>query len=200
METLFENEDAQVALLTPENDAEEIERVIQLFEEIAVEQSWQSGNQLRAYPENSVYFALYVNGDLAGALQLVQGNADEGLPCLTVWPELNLLGRADVADVALMALGKDYRGSRKLFWLLCTEMWRYCVRHNINELWIEATPKIIALERRLGWPLQISGDLRLHWGEYCHPCKMSVAEAQQGVGAKAEYSQNYKKIMEQGRR
>ncbi|GAB1543648.1 hypothetical protein NUACC21_63240 [Scytonema sp. NUACC21] len=197
MEVTFQDADIQVVLLTYQYDREEVERVISLFEEIAIEQSWQPDNQLRAYPTSSVYFALYISGELAGALQLVVGNSEEGLPCLTVWPELNLYNRTDVADVALMAFGQKYRGSRKLFWLVCIEMWRFCVNHNIVELWVEASPRIIEIEKRLGWPLQIAGPLRHHWEEASYPCRMSVATIAEIALARAQKSQQYEKITQQ---
>src|SRR5437763_1246163 len=110
MEVTFRDRDTQIALLTYQHDKEEVERVISLFEEITVEQAWQPDDQIRAYLKSSIYFALYITGELAGSLQLVIGNTNEGLPCLTVWPELDLQNRKDVADVALLALDPNYRG------------------------------------------------------------------------------------------
>lgn len=82
---------------------------------------------MRAYLDSSKYFVLTVNGYLAGGLQLVTSNSDEGFPCLKVWSELDLQGRNDIADVALLALRPKFRGQRKLFWLLCVETLRYCI-------------------------------------------------------------------------
>jgi hypothetical protein len=198
LEVLFERDDYRVTLLTFDADREEIEEVITFFEAIASERSWQPKDQLRAYPLSSKYFALRVGNVLAGALQFVVGGVTiEGLPCLAVWPELQLQHQNEVADIALLALRKDYRGQRKLFWLLCTEMWRYCVRHNICELWVEATPRVVKIYQEVfGWPLQIEGPLRLQWDEYCYPCKMSVDVIGEVIRARSQKLQTYKQIWE----
>lgn len=187
-----------VALVPPESGY--VEGITSLFERIAAEQSWRPGNQLRAYPKNSVYFALLEGETLAGSLQLVVGNADEGLPCLTVWPELGLQSRNDVADIALLALDKPYRGREDLFWLLCVEMWRYCWDTGIRTLWVEVTPAKLRLYRRLGWPLEIAGQLRKHWDEDCYPCCMSTEGVRLAIEVKAEASPKYRKLLERAYR
>ncbi len=197
MKVLFEQDDAHIAFLTYSANPQEVEQVISLFEEIAVEQFWQPEDELRAYLESSKYFVLTVNGCLAGALQLVTANSDERFPCLKVWPELDLQGRTDVVDIALLALRPKFRGQRKLYWLLCAETWRYCMYQGISEMWIEATPAKVEIYRRLGWPLQIEGPLRAQWEEYCHPCKMSVEAFAESMKARAQKSETYKRIVEQ---
>jgi len=197
--TLYEKGNARVDLLTYANHKEEIERMLCLFEKIAGEKSWLPENELRAYPKNSVWFALYLDNKLAGALHLVLGNSDEGLPCMTVWPELDLRGRDNVGNIALIAFDKKHRGYN-LFWLVCVEMWRFCVRRNIVELWVEATTTNIGIYRKLGWPLEIKGELRKHWGEACYPCRMLVSEIEQIALGRARNSLRYKKIIEQSQR
>lgn len=187
-----------VALALPES--EYVEDIASLFERIAAEQNWCPGNQLRAYAKNSVYFGLLDGETLAGGLQLVIGNEDEGLPCLTVWPELGLQGRTDVADIALLALDKPYRGRQDLFWLLCVEMWRYCRESGIKTLWVEVTPTKLRLYRRLGWPLEIAGELRKHWDEDCYPCFMSTEGVRLAIEAKAATTPKYRKLLEQAYR
>lgn len=180
--------------------AGEAEPLIALFESIAHEQGWKSQTQLRAYPDSSIYLGLYVNDELAGGLQLVRGGTKEGLPCLTVWPELDLEHRSDVADIALLALSSEHRGHKQLFWLLCIEMWRVCRERGIGELWAEVTPSKLALYRRLGWPLQIAGELRPHWGEECYPCRMTIEEAAARMQEKAQSSASYQALLQQAYR
>lgn len=174
----------------------ETETLLLFFESIAQEQDWKPSNQLRAYPLSSVSFGLEVNDLLVGGLQLIRGNETEGLPCLTIWPELALQNRMDVADIALLAIDPVQRGKQDLFWLLCVEMWRYCRDNHINRLWVEVTPAKLRLYRRLGWPLQIAGPLRKHWGEECYPCYMTLDAAKQEVATKASKSGYYRHILE----
>jgi hypothetical protein len=170
--------------------------LLRLFEAISEEQGWHSDGQLRAYGEQSVYFGAYLNGELVGGLQLVRGNEDGLLPCRSVWPELDLAGRMDVADIALLALKAEHRGRRGLFWPLCVAMWRYCIAEGITEVWAEVPPRNLALYRRMGWSLEIAGPLRLHWGEECFPCRMIIRQVEAAIQAKATSSLHYRAILE----
>lgn len=183
--------EASVVLL---ETAEEQEGLIKLFEEIANDEGWKPSDQLRAYPKSSVYFGLVIEDRLIGGLQLVIGNNTEGLPCLTVWPELGLQGYTDVADIALLALAKEYRGPGH-FWMLCVEMWRYCQTHAIQHLWVEVTPRNLRAYKWLGWPLEIQGELKLHWDEDCHPCSMSVSDVYNSIAIKSITSEFYKSVL-----
>ncbi len=195
---VFEHGNVQVSLLTQATDREEVGHVIRFFEEIVTEQSWQSGDELRAYPDSSKYFVFKVGGCLAGALQLVTGNSDEGLPCLKVWPELGLHGRKDVADLALIALRPEYRDrSQNSFWCLWMEAWRYGIHHNITEFWAEITPRKHKIYWRMGLPLLIEGSLRVHWGAPSYPVKCSLETYAENMKARSEKSQIYKNIVTQ---
>jgi len=196
----FDPANIVVNLLTATLHAPQVAQIIALFEKTAVEMSWQPRGQITAYPKSSVYFAFEEDGQIQGAVQLVRGGTSEGLPVLTVWPELgaardslavardsvaghsltghNLAGRRDVADVALVALRQGFRGRRHLYWALYAAMWRHCVRSGIAELWMEVPHEKLASYRGLGWPLLVEGPLRRHWDEPCFPCRVSV----RGVG------------------
>ncbi len=174
----FDPADAQVRAFTAAEHPLAVAQIVELFEDTAVEMAWQPGDQITAYPASSVYFAIEQDGRIGGAVQLVRGGTGEGLPVLTVWPELDLAGRRDVADVALVALRKEVRGRRHLYWALYAAMWRYCVRQGIGELWMEVPHEKLASYQSLGWPLAVAGPLRMHWAEPCYPCRVSV----RGVG------------------
>ena len=66
METLFDSGSGAsvVALTTPE----EAKALMQVFAAVAEEEGWQPGDQLGAYPDRSVYFALQVGETLVGGL------------------------------------------------------------------------------------------------------------------------------------
>ena len=72
METLIENI-GQVSVKKLCEDVEILD-LLQLFEQIASEQNWKHGDQLRGYPCSSVYFALNIHEHLVGGLQLVVGS------------------------------------------------------------------------------------------------------------------------------
>jgi len=156
---------------------DETARLIDVLEEIAAELSWQPGKQLHNYRAQAVHFAAYVDGVLAGGLQLVPAPLCDVLPCELVWPDVRLPRRAQTAHISVLAVRREYRGTAELLWPLCVAMWRYCAAHDIADISLEVTPKTFRLYRRLGWPLEIVGDLRPHWGEECcYLCRMGTAD------------------------
>jgi len=162
----------------------QIEELIALFERVASEQGWCPGEQLSAYVAHSVYFGVRDDGRMMGGIQLVHGG-HEILPCLTVWPELALGSRDDVADIAMLALVPEARGSRECIWLLAASVWRYCADHGVSELWAELTPRKLRAYQRIGWPFEAAGPLREHWGEHCYPCRMTIADGLRVVADRA---------------
>ena len=176
--------------------AKEAGQLIGLLEEIAAELTWQPGEQLRSCASAAVHFAAYVDGTLAGGLQLVPATRCQTLPCELVWPEVRLPNRADTAHISVMAVRREYRGSAGLMWPLCVAMWRYCVAQRITDITLEVTPKTYHLYKRLGWPLEIVGDLRPHWGDdLCYLCRMEAARVAGAMLLKAPRSAVYRDIV-----
>jgi len=123
----------RVGLLT---EPEEIEKLVRLFEDVADAQGWQPEGALRLWLARSVYFALEVNGKLAGGLQLALPDSQGGLPCQVVWPEVSIHNAGRCAHVCMMSLAESYRGENAHFWRLAAEMWRYCVEGSIATLFM----------------------------------------------------------------
>ena len=185
---------AQVARLT---QPEEIEALVCLFETIAQEEGGEPGNALPLWQNRSVYFALEVEGQIVGGLQLVLPDIEGALPCHSVWPETPTAPSGRYAHIAILALNSAVRGQSLLFWRLAVEMWRYCVGVGIASLFIEVTPRILPLYRRLGWPLEVRGERRAHWGEDCYLCALGIPEVAQALLRRAEASNCYQRIIAQ---
>jgi hypothetical protein len=197
MQTLFESSPGiQIVRLTRPED---IKHLLTALERIAAELSWQPGDQLRAYQDVALHLAVRVDGELAGGLQAVMGAREADLPYRRVWPEVEADGTA-TAHVTILALEKQYRGRPGLFGPLCVELWRCCADRNIGRIVIEATPPTLRLYRRLGWPLRIIGDLRLHWGEECYLCCMGVQEVADALADKAKRACSYRVLVDQAHR
>ena len=178
-------------------EPKEAEALVGLFEGIAERENWQPEGALRRWQERSVYFALEAEGILAGGLQLVLPDAAGSLPCQSVWPEVSLGSSRYAAHVAMLALEEAFRGQSLLFWRLAVEMWRYCVGQGIATLFIEVTPRVLPIYQRLGWPLKIQGELRMHWGEDCYLCSLGIPEVAQTLLERAEHSAYYREIVAQ---
>ena len=185
--------DARVVRMTT---PEEVEDLVRLFEKVADAEGWQPDGALRRWQSRSTYFGLEVEGRLAGGLQLVRPDASVTLPCQDVWPEVSTPS-ARCSHVAILALDKAFRGQDILFWRLVVEMWRHCVGEGINTLSIEVTPRVLPIYRRLGWPLEIRGDLRRHWGEDCYLCSLGIPEVAETLLRRAERSSFYRQIVSQ---
>lgn len=179
------------------------EALIAIFEQIAREENWQPGRELRAHVRRSTYFALVAESEqgekIVGGLQLVHPDTCGNIPCQKVWPELDFAGRTDHAHIAMLALKKEWRGkattSGALFWSVAIAMWRHCVQRGIKELWLEATPRTLRCYQRLGWPLQIRGPLRVHWGEPCYICSLNVREVAGALAEKALASPTHRHLL-----
>jgi hypothetical protein len=184
----------------------DLEEIIALFEQIAAAEGWQPDGELRAHVARSTYFGLWRDDineagilgedrEIGGGLQLVRPDHNGALPTQRVWPEIALADPDSAAHIAVLALCEDYRGKGGLFWLLTAAMWRHCVQEGIRELWLECTPRTLRAYRRFGWPLQVRGELRQHWGEPCHPCSLSVREVAGALAERAVRSEAYRNIL-----
>lgn len=198
MEIRFEAEGATcVACLTKED---EVTALVQVLEDIAAELCWQPGEQLRENQEAALHLAVMVNGRIAGGLQAVPGSVSNSLPCRQVWPEVEVADEAHALHVTMLALQEEHRAHAPLFWPLCVELWRWCRQQGIQSILLEATPPTLRVYQRLGWPLSIIGDLRMHWGEPCYLCKMSVDEVEGTLTEKAKRSPAYRALIDQAHR
>jgi hypothetical protein len=199
MRSLWKDADSgvEVVYLT---EPGEIAQMVRVFEAVAQEQGWQPGQALGRTAAHALYFALHQEGrpqPLVGGVQLVCPDAAGNLPCHTLWPKVRCLPRQRGAHVVILALEAPYRGRPLLFWSLVAELWRYGVEAGVTTLFLEVTPRVLPLYRRLGWPLQIEGDLRLHWGEECYLCSLSLAEVAGALLHKGEQSPYYREIVAQ---
>ncbi len=179
---------------------DETEPLVRLFEQIACEQGWQPGQGLRSHQSVSLYLALTVAGELAGGLQAVPGLLAAPLPYRAVWPEVDIPDIAATAHVTMLALARQYRGRPGLFWLLCVELWRWCRAGGICTLFLEATPATMRVYQRMGWPLEIVGELRPHWGEDCYLCRTDIRQMEKEISRRAGRSVRYRAFLEQAHR
>lgn len=163
----------------------EQESLIALFEHIAAAEGWQPGDALHRYKARSLYLVALLDGEMQGGAQLVLPDAAGDLPGCEVWPEIDQTGAGPAAHVAVLALQPEARGHVSLFGRLCVELWRQCSSLGFETLWLEATPGTLRVYRRLGWPLEIVGELRTHWGEDCFLCRMGIEAVSQSLRRKA---------------
>jgi GNAT superfamily N-acetyltransferase len=197
MSVLWADTDGSVRVVRL-TEAKEISALVHLFEGIAAAEGWQPADALHRWRGRSIYFGLQVSGRLIGGLQLVLPDSAGTLPCRSVWPDVPLIGPARRnAHIAILAIEEASRGQGILFWRLVVEMWRYCIAEGITTLFIEVTPRVLPLYRRLGWPLVIQGELRRHWGEDCRLCTLGIPEVAAALLRRAERSTLYREIIAQ---
>jgi hypothetical protein len=171
------------------------EGLLAVFEAIAAEEGWCPGGQLRAYPE-ACHLAAQVRGTIVGGIQVVLPQASV-LPYQAVWPEVEIPGAQRLAEVTIMAIRPEWRGRPSLFWPLCTELWRFCIAEQVQCLILQATPRMLERYRRIGWPLEVVGDLRAHWGEACYLCRLDVRQVAGALMELALRFPSYRGLIEQ---
>ena len=195
MNRLFQiSQNAQVAALT---ELPESQLLIEVLEDIARQLGWQPGQQLHTCPPNAQHLAVLVGEEIVGGLQFMAASPAGLFAFRQVWPEAEIGDPAATIHITIMALREEYRGRFGLFWPLCVELWRHCGSHGIRSIVLEATPSTLRLYRRLGWPLEVVGELRMHWGEECYLCRMDVQEVAAALAAKAKKSDTYRVLVEQ---
>lgn len=198
METLYVGENGSQIVRVTEKD--EASALVDVLEGIAAELRWQPGEQLRNNEEAALHLAVLAGGQIVGGLQAMFGSAASSLPCHHVWPEVEITDKAHALHVTILALQQEHRAHSCLFWPLCVELWRWSKQQGIQSILLEATPPTLRVYQRLGWPLAIIGDLRMHWGEPCYLCRMSVEEVEETLMEKAQRSAIYRTLVEQAHR
>ncbi|MGC4044840.1 MAG: hypothetical protein QM758_13690 [Armatimonas sp.] len=179
------------------NTLPEAEPVVQLFEGIANLEGWQPGDQLRAHTERSIYFGAFDANRLVGGLQLVASDQAGRFSSHEVWPEIPLADKAmPTLHAAVLAVIPEFRGrdGAAAFWSLGIVLWRHCVENGVKAVYLEATPKMLRCYRLLGWPLEVIGELREHWGEPCYPCQLSVRDVAGSLAERSLRSTTYRGI------
>lgn len=173
--------------------------LLRVFANVAAERGWDLEGQISGYAEESRYFALVKAGQVAGGVKLVLGS-ERGLPITSVWPEIGLVGRTDVAELAFLAFSNEQRGNVDELWTVTVEMWRFCVAHGIREVWAELVPRNLRLYARLGWPFVAVGPQRDYLGEPSLPCRMTVDDARAVVTTRARGAGRFHDVAQQGLR
>ena len=176
-------------------DAFTVEALVQVFEQIAGDLGWQPGSAIRDCRAVAEHLAVMAGGTLAGGMQVVFGADCPALPYRSVWPDVEVGEAGATAHITILALRPEYRGGAGLFWPLCVELWRRCRTRRVQTILLEATPPTLRLYRRLGWPLEIIGGLRAHWGEDCYLCRMGVADVAGAMLMKAPRSAAYRDVV-----
>lgn len=171
-----------------------------LFDSVAKEHGWRPGEDLDADPSRSTRIAAWVDGRLAGGVELRSPDANGRLPLHATWPELRHLRSSGSAELILLALAPEYRGTSGLLWTLCAEAWRHLSHSGASEMFAAATPRNLSVYRRLGWCPEAVGPLRDHWGEPCLPCRIGVAAVAEAVGARARAAPSLASVLEQAHR
>lgn len=185
-----------VSLTTPD----EAETLVCVLEEIAQELGWQPGNSLRHHLADAYHVAVLVGETVVGGLQAALGAPTGTQSHQGVWHDVHLPDPLGVLHVTMLALKEDQRGQPHLFGSLCVELWRLCVASGVHTILLEATPPTLRVYRRLGWPLEIIGDLRLHWGEECCLCRMGVQEVADVLKCKARCAVSFRALVQQAYR
>lgn len=184
----------EAALATTERDRESLRA---LLREVAWEQNWHPGDWLDCDQLGANYFGLKVDAQWVGGLQMVVPDLGGRLPYMRVWPEVQLAQPHRTGHITVLGLLPQYRGTPAYFWSLCIELWRVCQKAHIDAVILEATPPMLERYRKLDWPLDEIGSLRIHWGEPCVLAHMEFDKVAIAMVKRAMRSPAYRALVTQ---
>ena len=183
MEAPFAKDGVAAGVLTTDAERSALRA---MFAGVAAERGWTPGDDLGGDPNGSVLIGAWVDRALAGGVELRLPNWRRSVPLFSTWPEL--AGLQNAAELVLLALVPERRGTPGLLWTLCAETWRHCRRSGVADLLAAVPPRNLRIYRRLGWRPEPVGPEREHWGEPCLPCRIGVAEVATEFGRLAARS------------
>jgi N-acyl-L-homoserine lactone synthetase len=185
-----------IELLT---EADEVSGLVATLERIGVGEGWTPGTAISDYARDAFHLAAAKHGQIVGGAQIVFGSQSIRLSFADIWPEAVPTAPA-LAHVSVLALDRAHRGPDSPFLPMCGELWRLCQTEGMCEIWHEVTPSTLRLYRRMGWPLEIVGQERMHWGEPCYLARMGVSEVARSIRAKAVRSPSNMNLVDQATR
>ncbi len=170
------------------------------FAEVADERGWTPGGDLGGGSDASILVGAFLDGRLAGGVELRLPDGNGRLPIFGTWPELADAMLGSPAELVLLALLPGFRATPGLLWTLCAEAWRHCARSGITDLLAAVPPRNLRLYARLGWCPEPAGPERGHWGEPCLPCRIGVAAVAEAVAAKVRAAPSLAFVLERAYR
>ncbi len=197
MEAPFTNGGIAVGVIGTRDEREALRAV---FGEVAAEQGWTPGDDLCGSAEGSLLLGAWIDGRLAGGVELRVPDEHGNLPIFATWRELDHAGPPSPAELVLLALAPEFRGTPRLLWTLCAEMWRHCAKAGITDVLAAVPPRNQRLYARLGWCPEPVGPARDHWGEPCLPCRVGIAKVAEAVAAKVRAAPSLAFVTEQAHR
>lgn len=180
-------------VLTRVTAHDDVRAILELFSWIADEQEWQPGDYLSGAPEGAEHIAVCSEGVMLGGLQVVFPDTDGKLPYLRVWPEVVV--PAQSAHVTILGVRPECRGRAELFWTLVCDLWSMGADRGIECYLLEATPPMLTIYRRMGLPLEVIGELRMHWGEPCYLTKVDPVAFAGGIVMRARKSAVFNNLL-----
>src|SRR5205085_2898074 len=111
-----------------------------------------------------------------------------GWPCDRITAMDTLFRTDQVVETVALTPMEETAGKNGMLWLLGSEVWRYCFRHGIEHLWLEATPQTLGIYQRLGWPLQVVGTAKEYCGEECVLCCVRIRDVAVSMSSRARGS------------
>ena len=166
-------------LIKSPKEPEELQEVFNLFYGVCEERNWPAGDLFKLYSQSSVFWAGYRQGRIVCAVQLVL-DSPLGFPITKpeAWPDLHILRGHGLkpAEVAMVAVDKQERGSALLFIPLYIHLYHFSKRTGITH-WYAIIDRVIArLYKRLNLFFVQIGEEKIYWGEPCFPAVLAMAD------------------------
>jgi len=167
-----------ILIKSPEKP-EELQEIFNLFHSVCKECNWPAGDLFESYLASSVFWAGYRQDRIVCAVQLVL-DSPLGFPITKpeAWPNLHIVRGYGLkpAEVAMVAVDKQERGSALLFIPLYIHLYHYSKKTGITH-WYAIIDRVIArLYKRLNLFFTQIGEEKIYWGEPCFPAVLTIEE------------------------
>lgn len=166
---------------------DDIHAILRLFEQVCGENNWVMDDCLQKFLSSSVFWAAYHSGELIAAVQLVI-DSPVGIPATQehAWPDI-LVHKSDgmsSAEIAMVAVQKEYRGASLLFISLYSHAYIYCRQNGITHLYGILNKQNLRLYRLIGMEYRQIGQEKLYWNDPSFPAEFVIEDVEHSIRRK----------------
>ena len=181
MEQVFARNHYRLSRLT---SAREVEMLSELLVIVSQEKQWQLPHNWQHFENASEHWVVHHDQRLLGGCALTV-DGPVGLPFESVWSEYAHLKTESSAEIFYLIMEQGTVHEQHTVLLPCFEMFRYCERAGISNVFTCITEKSRQRYAKLGCPFRVVAPERVHWGYPSHLLSVSPREVCEAVQHKS---------------
>jgi N-acyl-L-homoserine lactone synthetase len=167
----------------PAGSPAELEMGFRLRYRVAAERGWVSVEDFPRrverdfFDDDAVHIAGWDDGDMVATMRLVFRSRARRIPVEELF-DLDIAPGKEVVEWGRISVAPERRSpDHRIFWGLLARGWLEGRARGVSVVTGIASKGMIARYRKAGFPVQVLGEPRLHWGEKRHPIVMDPGNA-----------------------